>query len=573
MSFALTSGVTGIQAHQKMLDVAGNNLANINTIGFKASRIVFSELLSETIKKASSPTATSGGANPQQMGSGVGVAGITPNMGQGNIANTGNPLDLALEGEGYFVVNDGMKNLYTRAGAFTVDAAGNMVDPATGYIVQRIGTAGESDSFQAPGVSDIKVPYDVAIPAKATALVDVVGNLSADSAFATPQINVMKSNIAFTTASGAVAVGSTKLSELSQFTANGDAPTGDITVSGYNHDGTALTDDGGTLPLNITIDANTTLDQLVAHINTVLSDDVNDNADGSVDVASLANGRIEITDGASGYSKADMNLTYSTAGNETLEMPGYFEITTVGGAEVKNANIIVYDSQGGAHVLSAAFVRTDTANTWDMVLTAINGDVEEITYDNRRISGIQFSGSSGSYTGLSSGLEKAEFVVKFGHDPSNSQTVSLNLGTTGQLNGLTQFASASTAVMNEQDGYESGSLASVSVSNGGELIGSFSNGIKKTLATLQIATFKNPAGLENSGNGYYGPSVNSGNAVATQAMVGAAGTIHSGALEKSNAEVAEMFVQMIEAQNGYQANARTIKVANEMLRELTNLIR
>ena len=571
MSFALTSGVTGIQAHQKMLDVAGNNLANINTIGFKASRIVFSELLSETIKKASSPTATSGGANPQQMGSGVGVAGITPNMGQGNIANTGNPLDLALEGEGYFVVNDGMKNLYTRAGAFTVDAAGNMVDPATGYIVQRIGTAGESDSFQTPGVSDIKVPYDVAIPAKATALVDVVGNLSADSAFATPQTNAMKSNIVFTAAAGTIAVGSTDLDELSQYTANGGTPTGVITVSGYNHDGTALTDGAGDLDLTITAD--TDLDALITHINTVLSDAANDNADSSVDVASLSNGRIVITDGASGYSKADINLAYTPAGTETMEMPGYFEITTVGGAEVKNANIIIYDSQGGAHVLSAAFVRTDTANTWDMVLTAINGDVEEITYDNRRISGIQFSGSSGSYTGLSSGLEKAEFVVKFGHDPSNSQTVSLNLGTTGQLNGLTQFASASTAVMNEQDGYESGSLASVSVSNGGELIGSFSNGIKKTLATLQIATFKNPAGLENSGNGYYGPSVNSGNAVATQAMVGAAGTIHSGALEKSNAEVAEMFVQMIEAQNGYQANARTIKVANEMLRELTNLIR
>jgi len=107
MSFALSAGVTGLQAHQKMLDIAGNNLANVNTTAFKASRITFSELLSETIKKASQPTTTVGGTNPQQMGSGVGVSGIAPNMTQGNIVNTGNPLDLAIEGEGYFVVSDG----------------------------------------------------------------------------------------------------------------------------------------------------------------------------------------------------------------------------------------------------------------------------------------------------------------------------------------------------------------------------------------------------------------------------------------------------------------------------------
>ena len=89
--------------------IAGNNLANVNTTAFKSSRITFSELLSETIKNASQPTGSIGGTNPQQMGSGVGDAGISPNMTQGSIVNTGNPLDLALEGEGYFVVSDGSK--------------------------------------------------------------------------------------------------------------------------------------------------------------------------------------------------------------------------------------------------------------------------------------------------------------------------------------------------------------------------------------------------------------------------------------------------------------------------------
>ena len=149
----------------------------------------------------------------------------------------------------------------------------------------------------------------------------------------------------------------------------------------------------------------------------------------------------------------------------------------------------------------------------------------------------------------------------------------MNLGTPGQLDGLTKFAGNSTAVAREQDGYEAGSLATVSVNNQGIVIGAFSNGIKKDISTIQIALFQNPTALESVGGGYFNASANSGEAVATQALTGGAGTIHGGALEKSNADVATEFVNMIQAQNGFQANARTIRVANEILRELTNLIR
>ena len=147
------------------------------------------------------------------------------------------------------------------------------------------------------------------------------------------------------------------------------------------------------------------------------------------------------------------------------------------------------------------------------------------------------------------------------------------MGTAGQLNGLTQFAGNSTAVAREQDGYEAGQLSNISVDNEGILIGVFSNGIKKNIAALQIALFQNTSALESMGNGYFNFSANSGEAVATQAMTGGAGSIHGGSLEKSNADVATEFVNMIQAQNGFQANARTIRVANDILKELTNLIR
>lgn len=572
MSFALSAGVTGLQAHQKMLDIAGNNLANVNTTAFKASRITFSELLSETIKKASQPTSTVGGTNPQQMGSGVGVSGVSPNMAQGNIVNTGNPLDMAMEGEGYFVLSDGSQSLYTRAGTFAVDANSNLIDPSTGFIIQRIGSVGESDGFQVAGNSDINVPYDVAMAANATSSVTIAGNLSSDAILDTVQTNVLKSDITFTTGNGTTATGSIDLDDLDQCTG---APTGTITISGFNHDGDALLAGAGSLTL--TVDANTDLDAVITKLNAVLSDAANVNADSSVDVASLSNGRIVITDGSSGYSKADINLAYAAGTTETLTMPGYFEVTTVGGEEVKTVNITVYDSQGGAHVLSGAFVRTDTDNTWDMILTSITGDINTIDISgnsNRRINGIEFDAANGSYSGLNSSTgDTAQFTVTFAHDTANPQTVAIDLGTSGQLNGLTQFSGSSTAVAREQDGYEAGSLSTVSINNGGILIGAFSNGIKKNIATLQVALFQNTAGLETIGNGYYIPSANSGEAVATQALTGGAGSIHGGALEKSNSDVASEFVNMIQAQNGFQANARTIKVANDILRELTSLIR
>ena len=564
MSFALMAGVSGLQAHQRMLDVAGNNLANINTVGYKSSRIIFSELLAQTLKRASAPTSTIGGINPQQIGSGVQVGGITPDTSQGNLMRTNNPLDLAIEGEGYFVLNDGSRNVYTRVGAFAVDAGSNLVDPSTGYIVQRIGTVGESDGFQTPGDTNTKIPYDVAMPASATSEIKVAGNLSANATLETPQTNVLRSDTAYT-ASGSNAIGSTLIGDLDQFSgAFGVVDTdGTLYVTGVAPDGTAITDAVG-----LSVDATTTLNDVLAYIETQF---------GAANVtASISNGRIVVTDDNSGYSQTDIAFSYtgSSDGTDSLAVPGYFEVATVGGEEVKNFNIITYDSQGGSHVLSGAFVRTNTVNLWDLVLTSVSGNVSGLAFGDRRIEGIEFNGSDGSFAGLNSVIgDTAQFTVSFAHDPTNPQVITVDMGNQGQYNGLTQFARSSTAVAKEQDGYQTGELSSVSVSSEGYIIGSFTNGIKKNLAAVQLALFKNPPGLESVGNGYFTSSVNSGEPIATQGLIGGAGMIHGGSLEKSNADVASLFVSMIEAQNGYHANARTITVANDMLKELTNLIR
>jgi len=564
MTYALSSGVTGMLANQRMLDVAGNNLANLNTTAFKASRVTFEELLSQTLDQGSQPSENVGGTNPQQIGCGVDTSGITPNTAQGSVVNTGNPLDVALEGNGYFVVSDGedYNYLYTRAGAFGVDSAGYLVDPSNGYRVQRIGLTGEPDGFQVPGDGDIRVPYDVALPATATSEIVITGNISSD-ATGVAQTQILTSSLEYTYQGGAEPTESTELDQCDQFSGGSEADgqlgageTGTITISGYNPDGSALSSG-----LSFTVAATTTLGDLITHLNTNVLNGA---------TASLSEGRIRITDDQAGYSKSDISLSYTGAG--LLEAPPYFELTSVGGDEVKNVNIAIYDSQGGKHVLSAALVRTETVNTWDMVLTSVSGNVESISPDNRRINNLAFSPQTGAFAGLPIG-DAAEFTITFGHDVLRPQTITMNLGTMGSFDGLTQFAGNSTAVARAQDGYEAGHLTSVWVNGEGVLTGAFSNGIKKDIAALQIGLFSNPAGLQSIGGGYFTPSANSGVAVATLAAHSGAGTVHGGALERSNADVATEFVSLIQAQNGYQANARTIRVATDILRELTNLVR
>ena len=561
MSYALSSGVTGLQAHQEMLDVAGNNLANVNTTAFKASRVGFADLLSQTLRQASEATGNLGGTNPEQVGNGVAVAHITPNMNQGNIVDTGNPLDVAIEGQGYFVVSNGEGPLYTRAGAFGVDASGDLVDTSTGYHVQRIGLTGESDGFQIAGDGNIRIPYGVALPARATSEITFTGNLSADAA-GTPQAQVLASSTTYTSG-GAAATGTTEIDQLDQFSGGSDpggqlaaGETGTIAISGFHRDGTALSSG-----LSFTVAAGTTVDDLVDHLNNNVLQDA---------TASFVDGQIRITDHETGYTKSDIMLSYSGTG--ALTTPPYFEVTAVGGNESRSVNITMYDTQGGKHVLSAALVRTDTVNTWDIILTSITGDIAGIDLAERRVNGLSFDPQSGALRGLPD-TEPGQFAVTFGHDAAHSQVMALNLGTAGSFGGLTQFAGSSTAVAREQDGYEAGKLAAVSVNNDGTLVGAFTNGVKKDVATLQIALFNNPAALLSAGNGYFLPSANSGAAVVTQATNAGAGLVHGSALEKSNADVATEFVSMIEAQNGYQANARTIQVATAIFRELTNLIR
>jgi flagellar hook protein FlgE len=179
---ALFTGSTGLSANSAALDVVGNNLANLNTTGYKTQRTLFKDLVYQTLSPGSAPTATTGGTNPAQNGFGVAVGSIDSLFAQGSVTPTGRNLDAAIQGQGFFVVSNGETTAYSRAGSFAVDAAGFLIDPNTGYRVQRTGMVGESTpgqpGYQVSGSQDIRIPFGAGAQGVPTTNVAYQGNLS-----------------------------------------------------------------------------------------------------------------------------------------------------------------------------------------------------------------------------------------------------------------------------------------------------------------------------------------------------------------------------------------------------------
>ncbi|EHZ4888795.1 flagellar hook protein FlgE [Campylobacter lari] len=179
MMRSLWAGVSGLQAHQYAMDVEGNNIANVNTFGFKYSRADFSTLMSQTSKIATAPDGNLGGKNPMQVGLGAGVNSTTRIHSQGNIQTTDKNTDMAINGDGFFIVSNdgGVTQYYTRAGDFKTDAVGNFVDN-NGYTVQGWNynqETGQIDSSKS--VEDIVIPPGMSMPARPSTSVSLTANL------------------------------------------------------------------------------------------------------------------------------------------------------------------------------------------------------------------------------------------------------------------------------------------------------------------------------------------------------------------------------------------------------------
>jgi flagellar hook protein FlgE len=404
------AGVSGLRAHQAMMDVIGNNIANVNTVGYKASQVSFEDLLSQTISGATPPQAGRGGTNPQQIGLGVKLASITQVFTQGALQATGRSLDLAIQGDGFFILNDGGRDLYSRAGGFSLDNDGNVVNPANGMRVQGW-MADVNGAINTNGtVGNITIPIGMAVQPKATQNVGFTGNIDA----------------------------------------------------------------------------------------------------------------------------RELNGT-------TYQMP-----------------ITVRDSQGNPHDMVVTLTKNGN-DTWDYAVTIdaaipTTGDSGQLVFD---VNGALDVGAS---------TINSPITIT----PTNGADV---ISIVPDFSALTQYGSIASAAATNQDGYTSGNLQEVIVSNTGVVSGIFSNGISKALGQIAMANFNNPSGLIKQPGGFYLPSPNSGIAQTGQSGARGLGTISAGTLEMSNVDLAQEFTNMIIAQRGFQANSRIITTSDEMLQELVNLKR
>ena len=181
MMRSLYAGVSGMQNHQTRMDVIGNNVSNVNTTGFKRGRVNFQDMISQQLSGAAKPNEEKGGVNPKEVGLGMSIASIDTIFNQGNLQSTGVATDIAIQGNGFFVLKNGDETFYSRAGTFGVDENGTLVNPANGLRVQGWMARelnGEMVLNTAGTTEDLIIPIGQKDPAKATSNVDFACNLN-----------------------------------------------------------------------------------------------------------------------------------------------------------------------------------------------------------------------------------------------------------------------------------------------------------------------------------------------------------------------------------------------------------
>lgn len=644
MSSSLFSALSGLQAHQSWIDVIGNNLANSNTPGFKSTSATFADEFSRTLQYAQGPGTGRGGKNPVQIGLGVRIADTARNFAQGGLTNTGRTFDVAMQGNGFFAVSNGLQNLYTRVGTFGLDALHNLVDQRTGL------------SVLSPTGAPITVDVDSRLAPRATTTAEVAGNLpkvvtgplpevlTASEEFAegspaqltssnsgpytipagetwtmrvtvnggAPQI-VNVTSVTGTVTAADVATAIDALNDVSasvngsgqvEITTDrgGDDVTLKVTSGSSGRDlaglvgmSTALVS-GSQTPVQPTTDLNdlpgNEVDYVAGdqiHVTGVDFDGTAINAVftyGAANDGTTAQALVNFIDGLYAGATAQIDasgklvLTSDTAGESNLQLSLLDDAGNTGGADFTryamavttegtasdevSTSTEVFDQAGVAHTLALTFARqqdgswTATGNLDSADGTVLSGPITGLTFDDQ--------GAPIGFAAVDPTIQ-VQFTGQ-----SAPQSITLDLGQDGQFTGLTQFGAEGETFVREQDGYGVGDLSSLSVDVDGTIVGLYTNGETQSLGQIGVATFVNPEGLHQAGGNLYEETVNSGSANLGNAQVGAAGRMVGGALENSNVDTAEQFVALIQAQRGFQANARVITAENEVLRDTVNLI-
>jgi flagellar hook protein FlgE len=510
MMRSMFAGVSGLKAHQTRMDIIGNNIANVNSAGYKSSRATFQDMLSQTIRAATAPTSARGGTNPQQVGLGVSLGSIDVKHTQGNTQSTGYLTDLAIEGDGFFVLGEGQNRVYTRAGMFGLDngTEGNLVSLVNGQRV--LGYKADLD-----GKIDLNAPLEAlyisasdTISPRATSQVVFAGNL--DNRYSTGyEVDRM----------------------VQVFDSRGREQT--LLVNFEKLDGNAWEWDASWLLVS---------DAVSTH-NSPLANNETYKVIGN-DLVLVADDPAKNKVVATSTDKRVWDVEYHNPDDPANPIIRKFEFETAlkDGAEVKTS------ASEGWLFLTSEFSLTED-NPW------IDGNI--IAANDRRI---DFN-DDGSYSGV------PKNVVNL--DPIFADQLEIVL----DFSDFTQYADTFTGKFMHQNGYTNGALESYAIDQNGTIVGSFSNGLTRALGQVALARFANPAGLQRAGSTMFVDTPNSGTAQIGAGGQPGYGTIAPSSLEMSNVDLSEEFTDMIVTQRGFQANSRIITSSDEMLQELVNLKR
>jgi flagellar hook protein FlgE len=570
---ALFTGLSGLDVNQTRLGVVGNNIANVNTVAFKSSRALFKPQFYVTDGAGTPPSSDFGGTNPNQRGLGASVAAIEKDFSQGSIEPTGKSTDMAIDGDGWFVV-EGSEQRFTRDGSFSLNAANELVT-TDGSFVQGFGVDEDSNVIRGE-LQNITVPVGTSTAAKPTDKVTLEGNLNAAGDAATGA-SILTSQLV-TTVGGTAAP--TAATPLTQIASNADPATPNFTAGDVY---TLKGKKGGrdTAEREFTVTATSTVQDLLTFYQEGLGIDTTVPDDGNA-VTPVAGAALEtdatVTTAArfvlTGNLGTDNALSLGTTafnsqsnGNSPL---AFADGTNAAGiksdptGESIHTTFVAYDSLGSPVTVDVTAVletKADTGNVWRFYATSGDDTDNSLSLGNGTLT-FDGEGKLKNTTGATLTVDRADTGA------TSPLTLDLDFGT---LTSLTDKGSS--LVMTQQDGYQIGELTSFSVTADGQVQGAFSNGLVRTLGQLAVATFSNNGGLVDRGGNQYVAGGNSGVPIISAPLEVGAGAIRSGALEQSNVDLSKEFVNMIISSTGFSAASRVISTSDQLITELLNSTR
>ena len=578
LTSTLFTGLSGLDANQAKLNVAGNNIANVNTVGFKGSRVLFKPQFYVTDSAGAPPSADFGGANPSQRGLGATVATVQKNYDPGSLETTGKPTDLAIDGAGFFIVQ-GKEQKFTRDGSFVLNQS-NQITTTSGDFVQGFGV--DTDGNVIPGqLQNLTIPLGSLTKSEVTTEVELQGNLNSAGAPATVgniQLSQPLTDVG-ANASGDPPAGASLLTNLRPVDSSGVPGVGALFA-----DGDVITlaakRGGRTLPrLSNDATATSTVDELNTFLNQALGIEGGITSTTSTPGATLL-GAASGTDPANSRrlrieSNVGTQNALSLAATKLGTDLAYQETSAAVGESVYTS-FTVYDSLGSALQVNMVTVlesKTNLGTTWRFYAYSGN-DTDAATFDPTGVTeGLNVGSATISFDTAGKLLTTTPLPVSIDRDLTGAgDPLSFALDFT-QMNALADSSVNASNMFAEADGKPIGTLTSFAIASNGLILGSYDNGLQETLGQIAVATFDNPEGLIDTGGNMYIGGGNSGTAKVTAPLQLSAGGIRAGTLELSNVDLSDEFVNLIIASTGFSAASRVISTSNQLLTELLNTSR